>query len=466
MVFSSSLFLVLFLPLFLAVYYLAGVRYRNIVAALASVFFYAWGEPVSCGILLCTCLLDYQIGARLADAGPVRKKSLLALGCSAGLAILVLFKYSDFFISNLNELPGVSIPVLGLTLPIGISFYTFQKITYLVDVYRGQARPARSFLDYILYVSLFPQLIAGPIVRYVDVADQIRFRIHSWVKFKNGMLRFTFGLAKKVLIANELAIVADRAFTADPTLLGIGPAWIGLLAYSLQIYFDFSGYSDMAIGLGSMIGFRFPENFRLPYTALDFGEFWRRWHITLSTFMRDYLYIPLGGSRLGAFRTVRNLWIVFLLSGLWHGASWNFIAWGAYHGFFLTLANYTRWTNRLPRPLAQGATFILVILAWVLFRAETLSHAGGYYLALIGQSSGGGNQFYSLYDVIHHRAWTAIGVGLLLSCFNFRGQMPGLASRNPRLFANTMWIVAGMLFILSFVQIVNSSYNPFIYFRF
>lgn len=467
MLFSSLVFLVLFLPVFLLVYYGLPSRYRNIFAALASLFFYAWGEPVSCVILVISCLFDYKIAARLAHGTAGYRKLVLGLGCSLGLFILAIFKYADFFIQNINYLLETNLPLSGIGLPIGISFYTFQKITYLVDVYRRQATPARSFLDYILYVSFFPQLVAGPIVRYQDVAGQIRYRVHSLVKFRKGLIRFAFGLAKKVLIANELAIVADQAFSVQPEGLTVAWAWIGILAYTFQIYFDFSGYSDMALGLASMLGFRFPENFRHPYSAVDFSDFWRRWHISLSTFMRDYVYIPLGGNRSGVFRTVLNLWLVFLLSGLWHGASWNFLAWGIFHGIFISVSIYSSWSNRLPGFVARGLTFLLVVWGWVLFRSESLPYAVEYWKALAGLSRDGVPlAFPTTYELIHNRAWVSLIIASLASGSVVRGVLLRISGSYPIAFRISEEIIAAMLTILCILQIVNSSYNPFIYFRF
>jgi alginate O-acetyltransferase complex protein AlgI len=327
--------------LLLAAYYAAPARHRNAVALAASAFFYAWGAPRFVIVLFASGLVDYVLGRELPEGrrAPRARKGILALAVVLNVALLLYFKYANFFVGELNGwlarlgMDGVS--WAGVALPIGISFFTFQKLSYLVDVYRGVAQPARNAGDYLLYVALFPQLIAGPIVRYHDVARQLVARDYTRERFFTGMLRFGQGLGKKVLVANTMAEVADAAFGAAPATLSFGWAWVGVLAYAFQIYFDFSGYSDMAIGLGRLLGIEFLENFNRPYISRSITEFWRRWHISLSNWMREYLYVPLGGNRKGTARTYLNLWVVFLISGFWHGAAWNFVAWGAFHGFFL-----------------------------------------------------------------------------------------------------------------------------------
>ena len=321
MVFSSLTFLFLFLPLMLAAYYACPARHRNLVALLASALFYAWGAPRFVIVLFVSGLIDYVLSRELpGDRGtPGRRKGVLALAVVLNIALLLYFKYANFFVAEMNAMlarfGGGAVPWAAVALPIGISFFTFQKVSYLVDVYRGVAQPARNALDYLLYVVLFPQLIAGPIVRYHDVARQLEERDYTRERFFMGILRFSQGLGKKVLVANTMAELADAAFNAAPAGLTCGQAWLGVLAYAFQIYFDFSGYSDMAIGLGRLLGIEFLENFNRPYISRSITEFWRRWHISLSNWMREYLYIPLGGNRRGAVRTYFNLWIVFLISG-------------------------------------------------------------------------------------------------------------------------------------------------------
>ncbi len=332
MVFSSIVFLGLFLPVTFVAYYLAPVRFRNALLALASIVFYAWGEPRFVILMLGSVAMNFW-GARLLDRTRARRR---VLGGLVGLNLLLLgiFKYANFAVDNLNALlvppAGLSaISIKAVALPIGISFYTFHAISYLVDIYRRNATPNRNIVDYSLYIMLFPQLVAGPIIRYKDIHTQLARRDSTLDDITAGILRFTMGLAKKVLIANQLGLIADTGFNAPADQLGAAAAWFCLLCYTLQIYFDFSGYSDMAIGLGRLFGFRFPENFNYPYSARSIQDFWRRWHISLSTWFRDYVYIPLGGNRRGEGRTLLNLWIVFLLTGIWHGASWNFVVWGA-----------------------------------------------------------------------------------------------------------------------------------------
>jgi alginate O-acetyltransferase complex protein AlgI len=351
MVFSSIVFLYYFLPLFLIVYYAVGRNYKNAVILCGSIFFYAWGAPKFIFVILGTTVIDFYV-VRLMDAAKQKrsKKLLLATSLCINLGMLFYFKYSNFFVENLNTiLHSAGIQTLSwtkLVLPIGISFYTFETLTYVVDVYRGVHKPLKNFWDYQLYIILFPKLIAGPIIRFHEFADQVYDHAdHETIDNKlRGFYRFLIGLGKKVLIANAVGLAANKIFALPAEQLGTMQAWFGALAYTFQIYFDFSGYSDMAIGLGLMMGFRFPENFNNPYTALSITDFWRRWHITLGAWMREYLYIPLGGNRVKSKgRLYLNLWLVFLASGLWHGAAWGFIIWGAYHGLFPCAGKVVSW---------------------------------------------------------------------------------------------------------------------------
>ena len=340
MLFSSPTFLYFFLPLALLLHWLSGKRIRNLILLIFSLVFYAWGEPKYVLVLLLSILLNWGAG-RLFSADIPKKNYILIAGCSANILLLVFFKYFGFLlgIAGLSKaIEGyLSIEINSIHLPIGISFFTFQAISYLIDVYKGKVPPQKSLIDFGLYLSLFPQLIAGPIVRYTDVVVDIRKRIFSLSNLIDGFNRFIIGLSKKVLLANPAGELADQIFTSNYLDLSAQTAWIGVIAYTIQIFYDFSGYSDMAIGIGKMLGFKFPENFNYPYMSKSIQEFWRRWHITLSTFFRDYVYIPLGGSRVSKIRIYSNILVVFLLTGLWHGASWNFIVWGLYHGFFLCL---------------------------------------------------------------------------------------------------------------------------------
>ncbi len=385
MVFSSIVFLLFFLPALLITYYFAHPKYKNWVLLFFSIFFYSWGAPKFIFVLLGTTLVDfYLVQFMWKSPNPLQRKLLLSISVSINLGLLVYFKYSNFFIDSINSVLTTTgfqpIPWLELALPIGISFYTFETLTYVMDVYRGVHKPLRNFWDYQLYIILFPKLIAGPIIRYHDLADQIMDRTQNEsndIRMR-GFYRFVLGLSKKVLLANQMGLQADRIFSTDFALLDTSTAWIGILAYTFQIYFDFSGYSDMAIGLGRMLGFVFPENFNNPYISRSITEFWRRWHMTLGAWMKNYLYIPLGGNRVKTKRRLYfNLWLVFLASGLWHGASRNFLIWGAYHGLLLVLERsfLSKVYDRIGRIPSTLITFLLVVLGWVFFRVENLPQA-------------------------------------------------------------------------------------------
>jgi alginate O-acetyltransferase complex protein AlgI len=461
MLFNSPLFILYFLPIFLGVYYLAHKKFKNVVALLASLLFYAWGAPTFAIILVVSGVFDYYLSQHLHK---VHRKKWLILGISYNLGTLFLFKYFNFFIENVHQIfdaIGFGFDAyLELILPIGISFFTFQKISYLVDVYRGDTKRAGSLLNYLLFVSLFPQLIAGPIVRYKEIAQQLtdRFETDTWQSRLSGLYRFVLGLSKKVLVADALIPLVSNSF-------GIGDvtsaqAWIGLLAYTMQIYFDFSGYSDMAIGLGRMIGFQFPENFNWPYIAKGFQDFWGRWHITLSNFMRDYLYIPLGGNRASSLITTRNLWIVFLLSGLWHGANWTFIVWGAWHGFFLTVDRFTGFFKKLHPMVSRLLTLLLVLLGWVWFRSENISAGTDFFKTLI-QFNGSEINITSRQQFVLFLS-TAIAITPIaskkISMTNFESQ------NNKQDLLKSL--VAFVLLLLCLGQMALSHGQPFIYFRF
>ncbi len=477
MVFSSITFLFVFLPVLLAAYYACPARHRNAVALAGSLFFYAWGAPRFVIVLVASSLADYGLsqwlpaGKRSSGA----RKGTLALAVAMNIGLLLYFKYANFFVGELNgwlaRFGAGEVAWTAVALPIGISFFTFQKVSYLVDVYRGTAQVARNARDYLLYVALFPQLIAGPIVRYHDVARQLVERDYARERFFTGILRFCQGLGKKVLVANTMAEVADAAFGAAPGSLSVGAAWLGVLAYAFQIYFDFSGYSDMAIGLGRMLGIEFLENFNRPYVSRSITEFWRRWHISLSNWMREYLYIPLGGNRKGAARTYFNLWFVFLVSGFWHGAAWNFVAWGAFHGFFLCadkLAKNTRLA-RAPAWVGLPVTFVLVLFSWVLFRAETLSHAVAYMGRMV-DAFGAAPAAATALDM-GARHWTMLAAAFVLCFgpalkphpFDFMRLEPARATLGQ---AIVRFAAAMVLLVWSAATLATSSFNPFIYFRF
>ncbi len=388
MVFSSIEFLFFFLPAIIAAYFLAPHGWRNSILLTGSLFFYLWGGGALVFILLISIATDYFCGllvrARRGDRFWIRVG--VATSASVNLALLAYFKYMNFFIEELNKLiqffdaGGVSWPTV--ILPIGISFYTFQSMSYVIDISRGTSEPQRNPVNFALFVAMFPQLIAGPIVRYHEIERSIRKRATNLDDFSKGAIRFAYGLAKKVIIADSLGVIADVAFAAKPDSLTTPTAWLGIFAYTFQIYFDFSAYSDMAIGLGRIFGFRFPENFNRPYSALSVTDFWRRWHITLSNWFRDYLYIPLGGSRAGPYRLYFNLILVFFVTGFWHGANWTFIAWGAFHGSLLIAERICGRKHSGPIPylaLRRGTTFSLVMMGWVLFRANDMSHAAVFF---------------------------------------------------------------------------------------
>lgn len=480
MVFSSVAFVFLFLPAFVSFYYLSPLRLRNGVALAASLVFYAWGAPRLVFYLIGACGIDYGASRVLSRAGESSgaRRAVATIAIALNLALLVYFKYANFFVQELSrvlELLGAGpIPWNDVALPIGISFFTFHRVSYLVDVYRKVTPPARSYGDYLLYVVLFPQLIAGPIVRYHEVESDIAHRRHSLESFFGAMPRFAQGLAKKVLLANVLGEVADRVFGLAPLSLPASHAWIGLVCYAFQIYFDFSGYSDMAIGLAGMIGIRFPENFNHPYISRSITEFWHRWHITLSTFMRDYLYIPLGGNRRGPVRTFLNLWTVFILSGLWHGASWNFVLWGAYHGFFL-VTDKLWWLGRvekLPKALGIAATFLIVLFGWLLFRAPDLPFAVCFAGRMLGLADRVPGEFPipgSL--LIGARARLTLGIAALLSFVPVSESLRSLrdwwtTGTSPETRAALGFSGVLALCFLSLSYLSNSAFNPFIYFRF
>ncbi len=471
MVFSSPIFLFAFLPLVLLLYYAAPGGLRNALLLAASLFFYAWGEVAYVLVMLASIAANYLAG--LAIGAARHRRAALIAGIAGNLALLGAFKYAGFFVENLNAaLPALGIgalPVPQLHLPLGISFFTFQAMSYLVDVYRGEAPVQRSPWRVALYIALFPQLIAGPIVRYHDVAGQLASRRHDLDGFAYGVERFIYGLGKKLLIANPLGEVADAAFGVPAGELGTTLAWIGVVAYTLQIYFDFSGYSDMAIGLGRMFGFRFLENFDYPYVSQSIREFWRRWHISLSTWFRDYLYIPLGGNRISPVRTYLNLVVVFLLCGLWHGASWNFVVWGALHGAFLALerAGLERRLGRLSRALRHAYVLAVVMVGWVFFRADDLPAALRYLGAMAGIGAAPGDLHPWPFYVSHEALW-ALVAGIVLSTPIYRvlrGREAALRAV-PAVAWSFGLAVPALVLGLSVLKLAAGSYNPFIYFRF
>lgn len=470
MVFSSFTFIFLFMPVLLLCYFLLPARLRvgrNLVLLAFSLFFYGYGGPTFLVLMLVSVGINYLGGLFSAPGRPGRKAAVIAT-VSANLLLLGWFKYAGFFGQTLSALfPGFPVP--EVTLPIGISFFTFQGMSYALDVYRGDAEVQRNPLWIALYISLFPQLVAGPIVRYSTVADEIRDRTESIHEFTDGLVRFFFGLAKKMLLANQLAAMADEIFSYAPTNLTTALSWLGAIAYTGQIYFDFSAYSDMAIGLGHMFGFHFLENFNYPYISKSITEFWRRWHISLSTWFRDYVYIPLGGNRCSTFRNLLNLLIVWALTGFWHGAAWNFLFWGLY--FFLLLVGerflWGKALERAPRLLRHIYALLFIVLGWVLFRSESLTYAAGFFSAMFGGGSGL-TDARTIYTLLQYRYDLILAV---LASLPWKVWLETRLRRNEGALSRILlcWgpkLLALGLFALSFLRLVSSSYNPFIYFRF
>ena len=467
MVFSSLTFLFIFLPLVLAAYYLARPSLRNHILLLASLAFYAWGEPTLLLVMLATIAVNWA-GALLLQRSTGHKRLILAATIGLDLLTLGHFKYHNFLIQNLNAIFHGGFDFVDVALPIGISFYTFQAISYLVDVYRGEAEAQRSVYKLALYIALFPQLIAGPIIKYHDICRQIDCRNESFDLFISGVKRFITGLAKKVLIANTLAQVVDNIYAMPYDHLNASAAWIATLAYPFQIYFDFSGYSDMAIGLGLMFGFTFKENFNLPYISKSITEFWRRWHISLSTWFREYLYIPLGGNRKGKRRQIINVAIVFFFTGMWHGASWNFILWGVWHGLFNIMEKLTGWNkdkeSHLLTALQHIYTIVVVFLGWILFRAETINQAWKMFTHMFHLSSPAADIYQAGY-FINSTAVITLLIAVFFSTDWAKRLLPQrLAGTRLASVAFNACLVA--LLGLSTMSLVASSYNPFIYFRF
>ncbi|MBO6702745.1 MAG: MBOAT family protein [Pseudomonadales bacterium] len=473
MIFSSATFLFAFLPVVLVGVLVSPKIVRNLFILFMSLFFYAWGELYFVALMLGSIFMNFLIGGAIGRPGTGTQSARfwLIIGIVANLLLLGYFKYANFLVENWNLLTTQ----LGLSsfdhkkvhLPLGISFFTFQAMSYLIDVYRGDAEHDKNPINIALYIALFPQLIAGPIIRYHDVYQQLRNRSLSVDLAYSGLTRFICGLAKKLLIANPLGEVADQIFAINGNDLSTPVAWLGILCYTLQIYFDFSGYSDMAIGLGRMLGFRFLENFNYPYIASSVQAFWRRWHISLSNWFRDYLYIPLGGNRAGLFRTYCNLVIVFFLCGLWHGASWNFVIWGLLHGAFLVIERlgFGGLLDRLPKVAGHVYTLLAVMIAWVFFRAETLAEALSYLRAMLIPGSGNSDLYYVAQYLNPHTSLVLI-VGLVLATPIARVAVKAVGERSEFGLELVRASTLAVLFLLSVMTLAADAYNPFIYFRF
>ena len=466
MVFTSYIFVFYFLPLVLAAYYLLPIK-RNGTLLVASYIFYGWWNPLFILLMGLSTLIDFVCGLVIADspAGAPRRKTALIASIVSNLSLLGFFKYFMFAQWNMNyllESVGAStLTPLHIILPVGISFYTFQSMSYTIDVYRGDSPAVRSLSDFACFVALFPQLIAGPIVRYHTVAEQLLHRDHTLERFSSGAALFILGFGKKVLLANPIGGAADAAFGAES--LTMLDAWFGVTAYAFQIYFDFSGYSDMAIGLGRMFGFEFPRNFYSPYLADSITEFWRRWHISLSTFLRDYLYIPLGGNRLGARRTYVNLFMVMVIGGFWHGANWVFLAWGAFHGVLLILE---RWFGKrsiygaAPRPVRVAFTFVLILFSWVLFRSPSMGAAGDYFTAMLGLATPA-SEASLLAALLYTREHLAAMALCAIIAWN-----PVQAFDWAQSISIWKAVCLIALFALALAQMFVQAFNPFLYFQF
>lgn len=466
MVFSSTIFLCVYLPLVLLGYYICPKKGRNLFLLIASLVFYAWGEPKYVFLMIFSILVNYIFG-RLMDKNRGRQKRmklLLVLSVVIDLGLLSVFKYTDFIITNVNAIFGSSFDLLNIALPIGISFYTFQAMSYTIDVYRDDVRVQKNLIDFGMYITMFPQLIAGPIVRYADVQDQLAERSVTTADFSEGVMRFVVGLGKKVLLANQMGAVWSDIYALGGDVSAL-MAWTGAIAYTFQIYFDFSGYSDMAIGLGRMFGFKFPENFRYPYQSVSITDFWRRWHITLSTWFKEYLYIPLGGNRRGLARQALNLLIVWSLTGFWHGAGWNFVMWGLYYFVILFIEKLflLKALDKLPKFFRHVYALLLIIIGWVIFASDDVSVLLPYLGSMFGANGAiGGMDVYTLLTkavllIICCIASTELPKKLFLSAAGAMNEKAAFTLKSVLMIA---------LLALSMILLIGDSYNPFLYFRF
>lgn len=466
--FSSVVFLFIFLPVtFLLYAVLKNHTLRNVLLAAASLIFYAFGEPIAVFIMIGSIILNYFFG--LAVSKEKHSRLMVVLAVILNIGMLFAFKYTGFFMQTLKDISGADLPVPNIRLPIGISFFTFQGLSYVIDVYRDKRLVQKSLFSVLLYISFFPQLIAGPIVRYEDIAAQIRDREFSSERVSRGIRRFIFGLGKKVLIANQMGIIADTVFSYAPGDVGFFPSWVGAVCYTLQIFFDFSGYSDMAIGLGCMFGFDFKENFNYPFISGSIQEFWRRWHISLSTWFKEYVYIPLGGNRKGKTRTVLNKLCVFFLTGLWHGANFTFILWGMLHGMCQLFETYQIIPTKKKwfKPFGHIYTMLVVVLAFVLFRADTLTQGFGLIGNMFSGNSGRDAVNNEITSMLSAMFVVALCFAVLLSTPVFRVIGEKIADKKGAAAAEYVSYAGSLvIFLLCILSLISSAYNPFIYFRF
>lgn len=466
MVFSSTIFLCVYLPLVLLGYYICPKKGKNLFLLIVSLIFYAWGEPKYVFLMIFSILVNYVFGLLMDKHRENKKrlKLLLVISVIIDLGLLSVFKYTDFIITNINSVFGAGFDLLNIALPIGISFYTFQAMSYTIDVYRDDVRVQRNLIDFGMYITMFPQLIAGPIVRYSDVQDQLAERNVTAADFSEGIMRFVVGLGKKVLLANQMGAVWTQIYALGGDISAL-MAWTGAAAYTFQIYFDFSGYSDMAIGLGRMFGFKFPENFRYPYESVSITDFWRRWHITLSTWFKEYLYIPLGGNRRGLARQALNLLIVWTLTGFWHGAGWNFVMWGLYYFAILFIEKLflLKALDKLPRLFRHAYALLLIVIGWVIFASDEVSVMLPYLGSMFGANGAlGGMDVYTLLT----RA------ALMVICCVASTELPrrlfvtAAGKMNEKAAFTVKSVLTLALLALSVVFLIGDSYNPFLYFRF
>jgi len=468
LVFSSVGFLFFFLPLVLALYFAVPFNYKNIVLLLFSLVFYAWGEPRYVLLMIASILMNYGYGRWIerAERNEKNKVIVLSFAIVANIGLLGFFKYANFIVDSVNSVLNTNLELQPIPLPIGISFYTFHALSYLIDVFRKKEAAQRNLFKVSLYITFFPQLVAGPIIRYNAVAEQLGKRVFSSTQFAEGIQRFIIGLSKKVLLANPLGLVADTVFLTSASDLSTGSAWIGIIAYTLQIYFDFSGYSDMAIGLGKMFGFEFAENFNYPYISRSISEFWRRWHISLGSWFRDYVYIPLGGSRVARWKVYRNLFVVWALTGLWHGASWTFLAWGLYFGILIALekAGLEKLLSKL-YPLNHAFVLLLVMIGWVFFRADDFGYATDFIHSMFNKRG---------MEVFDTQALSLLYMNWYSFLLAFIAATPILSRlrklRSYPRFDGAQAIVSFVFYFVLFAEailnLINATYNPFLYFRF
>ena len=467
MVFSSATFLFLFLPAVLILYYNPIIKeraFRNAILIASSIFFYAWGEPFFVLLMLASIMFNWLFGlgvAKFKDSNLSKAKLFVALSVVMNLSLMFVFKYLTFALENINAIFSSNLDTLDIALPIGISFFTFQAMSYVIDVYRGNGAAQKNPFNVALYIAFFPQLIAGPIVRYQTIAEQINFRKENFNDFSDGVYRFMLGFCKKVLIANNVASIADEIFNGSE--MSVATAWIGAIAYTLQIFFDFAGYSEMAIGLGKMFGFHFLENFDYPYISKSVSEFWRRWHISLGSWFRDYVYFPLGGSRVSKkSRLIFNLFVVWLLTGIWHGANWTFVVWGLLYFVLLAFEKLTKFPEKL-RFFSHIYTMLFVIIGWVIFRAESLSEAFGYLQTMFFCSDAEIFNMKALFYLDNYKFYLVAGI---IACFPIMPKIKEKIKINKNVYETVAALALLATFIISLSFTIKGSYNPFIYFNF